>query len=495
MPDQIGNANTPINLQLSNGTEIQQKQEIQDSPAFKTPDSRINNRKLRSSTLSSGSKSPLRRHRRNLSGNSASSVSTTATNSARKGINLGISVINSGGKGKAVQSQPSVTNNIAENSTNTTAPKNNGAMTPSRQLVFPSSPKSGIDSKNNTDDKISENFKLLASKELEILEIKNRLKELMNVKREKELELQYLKRTIERQLLSKNQSYTNNNMGNSNGMPKSPTSAQKHRIKSYNSNIDPLLDDSFMPIQAHSDDNKRNSWFAKPLNFIQNFDNLIYKEFEKLQITDLEERRIGPRSGDILDENDEADDDVDDVDDDDDDDDDDYFIDMNYNHKQHGNAETSLSTDVLQSVSQHLWSFVNDVKSNLLTEEEQKPEEVPVLASSSPVKPRLRTASISKRKTYSQHAKHGSITNHVHKKRPSMNISEGKNNDTNNVNKNTNTNNLEITNDQKSSIVKDLSRNSIQVTDSKPATELKSGDNVVLNDSDLWSDDEVVLDI
>ncbi|TID26207.1 hypothetical protein CANINC_002796 [Pichia inconspicua] len=428
-------------------------------PEFKTPESKINNRKLRSSTTSSGSKSPLRRHIRNSSDNSATSSGTSTTNSARKGVNLGLSVISSGGKKR---SHGTISN--SENATRTTIFDNDGTINPTNELNFSQSP---FQEKGKDESEISENFKLLASKELEILEIKNQLKELMTMKREKELELQYLKRNIERQLLRKNQNYANNSLINTNNAPRSPTLAQKHRIKSLNSNVDPLLDDSYTTNQSHMDDNKRSSWFAKPLNFIQNFDNLIYKEFEKLQISDSEIVTTEVHTGDILQENDGNEDEE--------------YIDMEFNQKSPSNGETSLSTDVLHSFSQHIWTLVNDVKANLLTDDIGSTD-TPILASSSPQKGRIRTASISKRNTYSQHGKHIN-SNQAHMRRPSINITNEKISNAINV-----TESLKITNDDKNSIVRDLSHNSNQLPNTKPPTEMQMRDPACRNDLDLQDD-------
>jgi hypothetical protein len=508
--------------------------QLHSNQVFKTPDTKYtrnsNGDLFRSSTVNSSSKSPIRRHFRNLSANSnASNISHSNTGSTRKGINLGISLVGPTG---------SLNNNQQKD-------KDLSSKTPRRQLFNPNlnkelnnqltSPINDLNNDlqnkrdsdarlsfetNNTDlslsfnnsptpsgtsiahDELSENFKLLASKELEILEIKNQIKDLMQRKRDKEFELQQLKINIEKQLMSNLKQQNNEQYRHrfENHIPKSPTSAQKRIIKPTTSNIDPLIDDSYLPISPNNNlDNsnidKRQSWFSKPLNFIQQFDNLIYKEFEKLQVQD--------------DDNHIAEDDDDDYDDDDL-----RFVDMNLNYngkffKGNKNKDkeinapikslafetNSTTTDVMQSVSNHLWSFVNDVKSNLLIEEEEEPE-TSSFVSSSPVKQlsqsqknmmkkakplelpktRVRTASISKRQSYSQH--------NVHKKRPSMNIvKDAEINIENNKNIE-----KEFTKNNISNVVRNISVNGNSASEGKNSSRLLEN---YIDDSDLWDNEPI----
>lgn len=500
---------------------------------YKTPDPNKRRNQdgslVRSSTISSGTKSPVRRHFRNMSISSVTStVSQSNINSARKGINLGISLISSPPVGGSVQKDGASTfDNVGDTpkEKNATKSQDKCLKTPRRQLFNKdplSSPsledgkthneeiesRSSIDT-NNTDislvmhpsptpvasskDELSDKLRLLASKEMEVLEIKNQLKDLMQKKRDKEFELQQLKMNIEKQLMSN--LTQKNNERKVEHVPKSPSS-KKRALKLANSTIDPLLDDSFIsvPTRGSDDDNltagastagNRQSWFAKPLNFIQQFDNMIYKELEKLQVADDEDL--------------------------------DSLVDMNYTDdakqetltnkeinapiKSLAVEKANTSNDVMQSVSQHLWSFVNDVKSNLLIEEE---DIEPVLAASSPEKgissrlsrevltnpkTRLRTASISKRQSYSQH--------NLHKKRPSMTIVKDEAKDVNN----NDSFSREFNKSNISDVVRTISKNENPelVSGANSAEELKSAsrssslsnmlDDTSINESDLWENE------
>lgn len=497
---------------------------------FKTPDTRQsrNNdgRLVRSSTVGSGSKSPIRRHLRTMSITSNSSPAFSSnSNSARKGINIGVVAPISTTKSTSISSAPSVNNNgNREKDSESKTPRRKLfvrketnperlSMSPplgefANQQLEETDKRSSIDT-NNTDmssimntsptpstkninephDELSENFRLLASKEMEVLDIKNQLKDLLQKKKDKEFELQQLKVKIEQQLMSNLKQQNNEQYKHrfDQHIPKSPNSLHKSVVQPSTSTIDPLLDDTFTPVlnhaQPYEEDNRRQSWFAKPLNFIQQFDNMIYKEFEKLQMTDDDYEELHSKDPD--------------------------FVDMNreVNSKTQQNAETfTTGGDVMQSVSQHLWSFVNDVKSNLLIEEEEptspplQPTNIIVTKSPSrslnlqqsrsPHKEKLRTASISKRQSYSQH--------NLHKKRPSMNMVKP---DKNEFEKQDISD--QFTKSGINDVVRSLSKNEPMDSrsGSSSATEMKSNltsglldkDNYDIEDSDLW--DSEPLDI
>lgn len=490
------------------------------STIFKTPDTRKTRGSdgglARSLTVGSGSKSPIRRHLRTISiASSTSPACSSTTNSARKGINIGISLVG------PVPSGTGGTINKDKESTSKTPrrklfpAKNGNAIT----LVSPnlkefhseqhndihesssldqnnddissimnSSPTPLSPSKLNNipQDELSENFRLLASKEMEVLEIKNQLKDLLQRKKDKEFELQQLKLRIEKQLMENLKQQNNEQYRHrfEQHTPKSPTSLQKSVVQPSSSYIDPLMDDSFFPVSSNVEDekNKRQSWFSKPLNFIQQFDNLIYKEFEKLQIPDDDELNVSKDTS---------------------------VVDISYNLERKspnrkeinapikslaGDSEASSSTDVMQSVSQHLWSFVNDVKSNLLVEENEPVSQPPATSKLSVTnttsrlenpKSRLRTASISKRQSYSQHS---------HKKRSSSNSVKAEN--TLEEGKDKQDIGNEFTNEGISDVVRSISKH--DDSGSETATEMKSGlpdkllDNYI-KDSDLWDSEPLDL--
>ena len=489
-----------------------------NSTIFKTPDARKirgNNGGLaRSLTVGSGSKSPVRRHLRTTSNTSPACNSTT--NSARKGINIGISLVGpipSGSNGTVNKDKdltsktprrklfPSRNGNIVHSASpnlkeldkeqqvemqqrESLDVNNNDILSIMNSSPTPFSP-SKLD--NIPQDELSENFRMLASKEMEVLEIKNQLKDLLQRKKDKEFELQQLKLKIEKQLMANLKQQNNEQYRHrfEQHTPKSPTSLQKSIIQPSSTYVDPLLDDSFFPMSSNNADderNKRQSWFAKPLNFIQQFDNLIYKEFEKLQIPDDDELSVSKDSS-VLDMS--------------------YTLDQSKSSKPKeinapikslaDDGEAS-STDVVQSMSQHLWSFVNDVKSNLLVEENEPISQPAPSSKQSTVKPtsrlenpknRLRTASISKRQSYSQHS---------HKKRSSSNSIKNEavhsgSNEKQDIRD-------EFTNERISSVVQSLSNH--DGSGSETALEMKSGvpDKLLdkyIKDSDLWDSEPLDL--
>ncbi|KAG0689128.1 E3 ubiquitin-protein ligase arih2 [Pichia californica] len=537
---------------------------------FKTPDPKNNKsqdgRLIRSSTIcsNSGSKSPIRRHLRTMSitNSNPSSVCNSATNSSttRKGINIGINLVgpvptnlssissslSSSNKEKDSFKTPRrklfiTKDNNNNNNNNNNSNNNNLLSSPplgefaNEQLletnqrssietnntdissIINSSPTSITPSKtnktiniNNQQDELSENFRLLASKEMEILEIKNQLKYLLQKRKDKEFELQQLKLKIEKQLMNNLKQQNNEQYKHrfDQHTPKSPTSIHKSIMKPATSNIDPLLDESFIPISTNNtntnnksfETDKRQSWFSKPLNFIQQFDNLIYKEFEKLQIPDdyeNEEDKLNTNK-DLKEIN--------------------APIKSLAGDDDFNNNNSTQSSDVMQSVSQHLWSFVNDVKSNLLIEEDEpetlKTSKIIVNKSPSPLKQQqeknlkieenqknlLRTASISKRQSYSQH-------NHNHRRRLSQNTTTSPiSSNTNNNSSNDKSYGLssEFTKDGINNVIRNISQNK-QIDDGNGndngdnednTSELKTANLTITNviqDEDLW--DSEPLDI
>ncbi|GMG56315.1 unnamed protein product [Ambrosiozyma monospora] len=145
---------------------------------------------------------------------------------------------------------------------------------------------------------------------------------------------------------------------------------------------------------------KRQSWFSKPINFFQQFDNMIYQEFEKLNLPGLGDEQQSHLTNNYGDHDDDS-----------------------SNGKREINEPikalaglTGGSTgvnngEVMQSVSNSLWSFVNEVKTNLLndpsdfnnnaTSQQQQQQQQ---ESGNKIKPmRARAPSVSSRQTYGQY--------------------------------------------------------------------------------------------
>ncbi|KAH3665389.1 hypothetical protein OGAPHI_003573 [Ogataea philodendri] len=254
---------------------------------------------------------------------------------------------------------------------------------------------------------LSDELRLLASKEMEILEIKQQIKNLITRKRTLEFETQDLKIVIEKQLvgqITSSQKSSSRNKGLfEKHTPKSPSSMQKHRMKSVDVSDDPLLEGELSEPRLESttsvDEEDSKSWFSKPLNLIQQIDSLIYQEIEKLHITPFagvnsieEETHVGA-SLDV--KNNDLDAPLQDQ------------GAQSYNllgtpiksTRTRPELDSNNTKDVMQSVSNKLWNFVNDVKQNLAVDE--------ISTSSSPLSSpgKARTPSFSNRQSYGLHAK------------------------------------------------------------------------------------------
>jgi hypothetical protein len=534
----------------------------EDSSIFQTPDStkrKSNNDRLkRSSTISSStsSRSPARTHLRSLSITSTSSnIPNSNVNSARKGINIGINFVPQGtgvikdkegiesktprrklfpitstqmntpsrlsspvlynnqnvpATSHAIEAQimtPEHLDDLGQRSSLETNSSDISSMIGSSPT--PQLPPIATDRHSADYDDLSEKFRLLAAKEMEILEIKNQVKELLQRKQDREFELQQLKVNIEKQLMSnlKQQNTENHRRKYDQHIPKSPSNVQKRILRPTNSTVDPLVDDSFIPISSDNvvdtsspnSTDKRQSWFSKPFTFIQQLDNIVYKELGKLQLDDTEAPLIDPDYGNNtqatrpgqqhqkqqLQRNEEKE--------------------INAPIKSLAFESTPSGSDVMQTVSQHLWSFVNDVRSNLLVDEEETDlRGQNKLAHTSPSREgqskaassRVRTASISKRQSYNQH--------NIHKKRPSMNIvrdavNSGK------VDSDQDSIGDELSKDNITDVVDSISKNRVNVDEVKSTTKLKShfagpknlysttvvgSLDGIIDDNDLWESEE-----
>ena len=534
----------------------------EDSSIFQTPDStkrKSNNDRLkRSSTISSStsSRSPARTHLRSLSITSTSSnIPNSNVNSARKGINIGINFVPQGTgviKDKeGIESKTPRRKLFPNTSTQMNTPSRLSSpvlynnrnvpvishpieaqiMTPEHlddlgqrssletnssdissmigSSPTPQLPPIATDRHSADYDDLSEKFRLLAVKEMEILDIKNQVKELLQRKQDREFELQQLKVNIEKQLMSnlKQQNTENHRRKFDQHIPKSPSSVQKRVLRPTNSTVDPLVDDSFIPISSDNvldtssptSTDKRQSWFSKPFTFIQQLDNIVYKELGKLQLDDTEAPLIDPDYGNDthatrpgqqhqkpqLQRNEEKE--------------------INAPIKSLAFESTPSGSDVMQTVSQHLWSFVNDVRSNLLVDEDETDlGGQNKLAHTSPsregqskaVSSRVRTASISKRQSYNQH--------NIHKKRPSMNIVRDAGN-SGKVDSDHDSIGDELSKDNITDVVDSISKNRVNVDEVKSTTKLKShfagpknlysttvvgSLDGIIDDNDLWESEE-----
>ncbi|KAH3676392.1 hypothetical protein WICMUC_002023 [Wickerhamomyces mucosus] len=162
---------------------------------------------------------------------------------------------------------------------------------------------------------LNDSLRQLALKEMKIIELKDELK-LINIKLEQEqLELTELRNKIGNNL------YKDIKINNS---PSKTSKFDNLAQKDYKDNET----DKF---------SKNDSYWAKPINFLNQFDQILQNEFEKLNHL---EQHIVPEEA-----NDE--------------------------NKDH-NKERKGADDVLNSVSNSIWSFVSDVKSGLLGEDDEE---------------------------------------------------------------------------------------------------------------------------
>ncbi|KAG7748644.1 hypothetical protein KL912_002549 [Ogataea haglerorum] len=255
---------------------------------------------------------------------------------------------------------------------------------------------------NQQDHGLSHDLRLLASKEMEILEINQQIKALSHKKKDLEIEIQELKIVIEKQLTTKvgsAQAQRGNQGLFEKHVPKSPSSLQRRRLQTTNVFGDPLLTSD---CSQKGDDSLRDdvgkSWFAKPLTLFQQIDSLIYQEFEKLHISPSfmnSSRSDSERKADDLDKSeglscsssfDKGDKEE-------------NSCLLRGMEKSETDQQFHNSNDIVQSVSSKLWNLVNEVKNNLAVDEESRT----AAPSSSPKK--LRTPSFSKRQSYGLHAK------------------------------------------------------------------------------------------
>ncbi|GME82512.1 unnamed protein product [Ambrosiozyma monospora] len=378
---------------------------------------------------------------------SSSSGRTTATNNRDSLSTTDSSITSRSGSGSGPQL---VANDIRQN---TTEPSTTSRTFGNHSRTAPSSATT-LKFENET-SVLSEHLRILATKEMEILEIKQEIDNLNGRKKVLEFELQDLKIKVEQQLvrqLTQQNLAANNKLCHRHTMssidttgnvtpfdrhvPKSPRSLKRGSVQQATGMfVDPLLDGGtyhispspepesngasgsynhqqrhqrsattvvgspyadYTPQSLHQH-GKRQSWLAKPLNFFQQFDNMIYQEFEKLNLPGLGDEQQSQEMDNYGSHDDDS-----------------------SNGKREINEPikalaglTGGSTgvnngEVIQSVSNSLWSFVNEVKSNLLndpsdfnnnTASHQQQQET-----GNKMRPmRARAPSVSSRQTYGQY--------------------------------------------------------------------------------------------
>ncbi|ANZ74243.1 BA75_00315T0 [Komagataella pastoris] len=240
----------------------------------------------------------------------------SSTNSPRKsGLNLGISVLET-------PRRRSPAPNFSKVTKKSSTPRKEGSGSSSEES-------SSINS--NGDNHLSDKLRVLATTEMEILEIKEQIKALLEKKRQKEHRVNKLKIEIERSLYKQVHDQVNNvDKISSNPPPvvtRSPSSSQRpHKLDvEVGVHKDPLRTKTPNEGSKSVDNEQKdasNSWLSKPLSYLQQFDTLIQHEFEKLNLMD---------------------------------------------ELSASNPHTTNELNKTQnSMSSQLWTFMNEVKSNLM---------------------------------------------------------------------------------------------------------------------------------
>ncbi|CDK25260.1 unnamed protein product [Kuraishia capsulata CBS 1993] len=296
----------------------------------------------------------------------------------------------------------------------------------------PTTPKRSSVEVQNEDD-LSNNLRMLAAKEMDVLEIGQKIKEMIETKRAMERDLERLKKKVERALVEQMQSGINSSSNASKGSR--PNFFNLPGNNSGNGSRSPLRPRSQSPVRrnlkfggrqnsgysenSEYSNNETKGWgnnlFSKPLNFFQQFDTIIQNEFEKLHIPTVSEdkERESSSRGSSSSSFDNLE----------------YSKEINEPIKSlaHNN---SRSQEVVNSMTNQLWSFVNEVKSNLLSHDDSddSPETQRTfspgklrsgnnanLAPTSPIQNRTRTPSVSNRTHYGQYSR-------LHKKRSNASL-------------------------------------------------------------------------
>lgn len=119
---------------------------------------------------------------------------------------------------------------------------------------------------------LSESLRLLASKEMEALDVKEQIRSLTKRHRLMEKEMQQLRRKVETQLFDQ--------------VTKAPKIKMKPSRSSLRSTSDNPLQVPSEESIVHQEEHESKSWadslLTKPLHFMQQFDSLLQSEFEKV---------------------------------------------------------------------------------------------------------------------------------------------------------------------------------------------------------------------
>lgn len=199
-----------------------------------------------------------------------------------------------------------------------------------------STPKTNANTTLDPTDDINESLRLLALKETKILELKDELKLLQQRIHYEELDLKKLKQQVQKNLyrdLSPNNSHANTTL--------SSVSTSTTSTPILNKTGDALIDTttSFKSKDApqHREKHlKPQSVWSKPINLFNQFDQMIQNEFEKISKFDYDEEGDETSAKEI---------------------------------KNLFDNQKSVTEEVTSS----LWSFVSDVKQNLLGDELPQP--------------------------------------------------------------------------------------------------------------------------
>lgn len=265
------------------------------------------------------------------------SCSRSPSPGRRTGINLGISVIKE-------QQQQQEHDYISDNSSET---RNSNDSERSNQESL----KDKIDMAESQSQELSTRFQLLASKEMEILEVTNAIKELTNKRRALQREIVEIKSKLQGDIVKK--VINNNRVSPARNRSKLGGQVPKSMVNSNEG----IRSNSTSQSEAQAD----SSWLSKPINFLQKFDSVITHELTNLDmpqqprrnekyILRKEQRKLTP----ILDSKGRE-----------------------ISSPLRSLADKPAAPEIVQSVSDHIWSFVSEVKSNMMSDQEIKNGSIP----------------------------------------------------------------------------------------------------------------------
>ncbi|QPG73396.1 hypothetical protein FOA43_000706 [Brettanomyces nanus] len=289
------------------------------------------------------------------------STSSISTSGKKTGINLGFSVI---GNTPTLVGSPSGRSDGKSPLINHSPTFQESKLNSPRRSITQERPPSPIKKKadlvESRSQGLSDRFRLLASKEMEILEIKNAIKELDNRKSMLEFEIKDLKVNLERELIRNVARQHDEDKPNTVTLaPKTARTRSKIEMHTPNQVNDLTARHTSHAGISTTGEHNGQSWISRPISFLQQFDSLISQEFDKLQISDpvREKLRLAQEDRYRKDHQSRR-----------------LRSPKDLSKKEISSplkslADDSTPSDIMQSVSQHLWSFVNDVKSNLLVDE------------------------------------------------------------------------------------------------------------------------------